>query len=55
MGGSQLIRPGARSRTTPVPYPCSIPPFHTPVPYLLEGSGQYLCSIITSVPYVEHA
>ena len=45
MGASQIIRSGTRSGTTPVPYPRSIPPFHTPVPYLFEGSVPYLCSI----------
>ena len=55
MGASQTIRSGTRSGTTPVPYPRSIPPFHTPVPYLFEGSVPYLCSIPlfhTFGPYV---
>ena len=41
MCASQITRSGTWSGTTPVLYP----PFHTPVPYLLEGSVPYLCSI----------
>ena len=44
MGGSQIIRSGARSKTTPVPYPRSIPAWRIrPIPLF----HNYFCSIPT--------
>ena len=52
---SQIIRSGTRSGTTPVPYPRSIPPFHTPVPYPRSIPPFHTClkdPFHTSVPYL---
>ena len=45
MGASQNTRSGTRSGTTPVPYPRSIPPFHTCLKDPFHTSVPYLCSI----------
>ena len=45
MGASQIIRSGTRSGTTPVPYPRSIPPFHTCLKDPFHTSVPYLWSI----------
>ena len=45
MGASQNIRSGTRSGTTPVPYPRSIPPFHTCLKDPFHTSVPYLWSI----------
>ena len=45
MGASQIIRSGAKSGTTPVPYPRSIPPFHTCLKDPFHTYVPYLCSI----------
>ena len=55
MGASQNRRSGTSSGTTPVPYPRSIPPFHTSLKDPFHTSVPYLCSIPlfhTSVPYL---
>ena len=45
MGASQNTRSGTRSGTTPVPYPRSIPPFHTCLKDPFHTSVPYLWSI----------
>ena len=45
MGASQNRRSGTSSGTTPVPYPRSIPPFHTSLKDPFHTSVPYLCSI----------
>ena len=45
MGASQIIGSGTRSGTTPVPYPRSIPPFHTCLKDPFHTSVPYLWSI----------
>ena len=55
MGASQNTRSGTRSGTTPVPYPRSIPPFHTCLKDPFHTSVPYLCStplFRTSAPYL---
>ena len=45
MGASQNRRSGTSSGTTPVPYPRSIPPFHTSLKDPFHTFVPYLCSI----------
>ena len=58
---SQNTRSGTRSGTTPVPYPRSIPPFHTclkdpfhtSVPYLFHTSDPYLIIYLCTFEHVQ--
>ena len=53
MGASQNTRSGTRSGTTPVPYPRSIPPFHTCLNDLFHTSDPYLIIYLCTFEHVE--
>ena len=52
MGASQNRRSGTSSGTTPVPYPRSIPPFHTSLKDPFHTSVPYLWSIRYYIIYI---